>query len=156
MASTSDVRHLRPRHRLIRRWFLLLHVSVGQHIEDLQLCLVLAVMGVLAIAVPFLPDAWIGGEKADERRRLGFRFLLGFAAVGFVPALVFTLSPPYTFQSIRAAVFWLCPACAPGMLNGESFIAVLFTAFLNAVFFGAVGGVIGTVFSIVLGQLRRP
>ena len=116
---------------------------------NLQLCLVLAAMGFLAMAIPFMPEAWLGGLKAEERRRFGYRFLLVAAAVGVVFALIFALSPPYKFLSIREAVFWLCPGCAPGMLNGQSFAAILFTALLNAVFFGAGGGVVGTALSMV-------
>ena len=129
-------------HYLIYLW--------AKHIEDLQRCIVLTAMGILAIAVPFLPDTWLGGSDEEERLHTGFRFLLGFAAIGFALALVFTLSPPYAFQSIREAVLWLCPAGVLGMLSRKSFAAVTFTALLNAAFFAAVGGVIGMVLGRVM------
>ena len=123
----------------------------AKHAVDLELSLVLTLIGVLVLAVAFLPDDWPRGDTGgSSRRRLSFRFLLGFAGLGFVLGLFVTLSPPRTFQSIREAIFWLCPAGTFGMLNGSSFGAVLFTAFVNGAIFGALGGVMGTVLSPVL------
>ena len=40
--------------------------SFGKEVVLLQLCIVLTLVGVLAIAIPFLPDAWLGGDAASE------------------------------------------------------------------------------------------
>src|ERR1035441_8271005 len=82
--------------------------SWAHHVEDLQLSLVLTVIGVLALAVPFLPDAWLGGATAEQRRRLAFKSMLTFAGIGFVLGLIVTLFPPYSLGTIWGVVQWLC------------------------------------------------
>lgn len=124
----------------------------ASHVEDLLLCLVLTVTGVLALAGPLVPDAWLGGDTAKQRRRLGFTCLLAFAAIGCVLGLVFNRAPSYNLGTIWGIVRWLWPAGAPGGLSADPWTTTVSTALLNSIFFGAFGGVIGTVFSIVLGS----
>ena len=121
--------------------------SFGKEVVLLQLCIVLTLVGVLAIAIPFLPDAWLGGDAASGRRlRMAFRFLLGFAFVGFLVGLPVAIAPPITFQSIRAALFWICPGAIPGtMFGGGSFTSVVLTGLFNGILFGSLGSVIGIV-----------
>src|SRR5690349_25083693 len=69
----------------------------AKHAVDLKLSLVLTLIGVLVLAIAFLPDDWPRGDTGgSSRRRLSFRFLLGFAGLGFVLGLFVTLSPPRT------------------------------------------------------------
>ena len=125
--------------------------AFGKEAVLLQLCIVLTSVGVLAIAIPFLPEAWLVGEAAAEpRSRMAFRFLLGFALVGFLVGLPVAIAPPITFQSIRAALFWICPGAIPGtMFGGGSFAAVVLTGLFNGIFFGAFGSIIGIVASLL-------
>jgi hypothetical protein len=128
--------------------------SFGKEVVLLQLCIALTLVGVLAAAIPFLPNAWLGGDAASERRRrMAFRFLLGFALVGFLVGLPVAIAPPITFQSIRSALFWICPGAIPGtMFGGGSFASVVLTALFNGIFFGSLGSIIGIVAGLVLSR----
>lgn len=123
----------------------------ARHILDFQLSLALTTVGILALALAVSPNAWLGGDKADERRRMGLGFLLIFGGIGFVLAFVIARADSYSLQSILDMVFWSCPACVPAGLWGSASVAIS-AALLNSVFFAAFGGVIGTLFSIVFGS----
>ena len=43
----------------------------GHQVVDFQLSLALTTVGILALAVAVAPDAWLGGDKAEQRRQFG-------------------------------------------------------------------------------------
>ena len=101
-----------------------------------------------------LPPVWfqrIGAEASELRRFTPFRFLFSFAAFGLLLVVVFSVVPPRAAQPPMALVFYsLCPACVLTITVDPSLSATLFVlAPLNALVFGAIGGVIGAVFSVV-------
>src|SRR5580698_8132098 len=46
----------------------------GHQVVDFQLSLALTTVGILALAAAVSPDAWLGGDKAEQRRRVGLGF----------------------------------------------------------------------------------
>ena len=114
----------------------------------------LLILGTVAICVSFLPTSWVGGigTKPTELRRITpFRFLLSFAALGLLLVVVFSFVPPTTLaRPSIPLVYSLCPACVlTATVDPSLTTAVFFIAPLNALVWGAIGGVIGTAFVIV-------
>jgi hypothetical protein len=97
-----------------------------------------------------LPPVWfqrIGARATELRRFSPFRFLLGFAALGLLLVAVFSIVPGHA-QPPMALVYSLCPACVLTVTVDPSLSTTLFVlAPLNALVFGAIGGVIGTAYS---------
>jgi hypothetical protein len=113
----------------------------------------LLLVGTIAVVISLLPPVWfqrIGTEATELRRFTPFRFLLSFAAFGFLLVLVFSIAPLRSVQPPIALVYSLCPACVLTVTVDPSLSTALFVlAPLNALAFGAIGGVIGTVFGVV-------
>jgi|HubBroStandDraft_6_1064221.scaffolds.fasta_scaffold124655_2 hypothetical protein len=123
----------------------------GHQVVDFQLSLALTTVGILALAAAVSPNAWLGGDKAEQRRQFGLRSLLVLAGLGFALGLLFSRADSYSLRSILNTVFWLCPACVPAGLWSSSTVAIP-AALLNSIFFAAFGGVAGTLFGILFGS----
>jgi hypothetical protein len=128
-------------------------VAPPQEIAWLHFPYVLLITGAIAVCISFLPTAWVQGtdtKRAELRYFTPFRFLLSFAALGLVLVVVFSLVPPSGAQPPMPLVYSLCPACVlTATVDPSVTTAVFLLAPLNALVFGAVGGVIGTAFSII-------
>jgi Na+/melibiose symporter-like transporter len=125
----------------------------AQEIAWLSFSYALLFVGVIAVGISLLPTAWAQAitEKPSELRRFTpFRFLLSFAALGLLLVAVFSFVPPSLTPPPMVLTYSLCPACVVTVTVDPSLTTALFLlAPLNALVFGAVGGVIGTAFSIL-------
>jgi hypothetical protein len=109
------------------------------------------IVGIIAVGISLLPPAWLRciGTEAIERRFTPFRFLLSFAALGLLLVVAFSILPPRFLRPPAALVYSLCPACVLTVTVDPSLPTALFVlAPLNALVLGAIGGVIGTAFSV--------
>jgi hypothetical protein len=108
----------------------------------------LLIVGIAAVLIALLPTAWVQNARAETtepRRFTPFRFLLGFAALGFLLVIVFGIIPPRYAELPTPLVYSLCPACVVSVTVDSSMrTAVFLIGPLNALAFGAIGGVIGT------------
>ncbi len=112
----------------------------------------LIAMGLLAVSLSLMPRAWLTRSAADTRKRVSFRlkFLLGFAAVGVLLVIALGLIPPGSSIPAAALVYSVCPACVLTITVDPSWTTVLVAlAPLNALVFGAFGGVLGTALSFI-------
>jgi hypothetical protein len=125
-----------------------------EKIEWLHFPSALLILGAIAVCVSFLPTRWVGGvvTKPTELRLITpFKFLLSFAALGLLLVVVFSFVPPTTLaRPPIPLVYSLCPACVlTATVDPSLTTAVFFIAPLNALVWGAIGGVIGTAFVVV-------
>jgi hypothetical protein len=141
---------------LVGRVYLGLHrFAPAPGIAWLPIAYVLLICGITAVCISFLPAAWVQGigkttTELRQWRSTPFRFLLSFAVLGLLLVAVFSFVPPSFARPPIPLVYSLCPACALTVTVDPSLPAALFVlAPLNALVFGAVGGVIGTAFAIV-------
>jgi hypothetical protein len=111
----------------------------------------LLLVGIIAVGISLMPRKWAQGitERPSELRRFtAFRFLVCFAALGMILVALFSVVPPGLAQPSMGLVYPLCPACVVSVTVDPSLTTTLFLlAPLNALVFGAVGGVFGTAFS---------
>ena len=123
-----------------------------QKIAWLPFSYALLIVGTIAVFVSFLPTTWvqrISAERTEPRRVTPFRFLWSFAAIGFLLVVVSSFVPLRFARPPVPLVYSLCPACVLTITVDPSLPTILFVlAPLNALVFGAVGGVIGTAYSI--------
>jgi hypothetical protein len=114
---------------------------------------VFLIAGIIAVCLSFAPTAWTErttGDPGELRRSVPFRFLLSFAAVGLLLVIAFTFVSGRFASPSHGVLYSLCPACALTVTVDPSLGVSLFVlAPLNALVFGAVGGVIGTAFSML-------
>ncbi len=117
--------------------------------------LVLLVVGVLAICISLLPGAWlrrVTSDNTEGRHYLPTRWLVSFAAIGLLLEVIINFIPPQSGHPQMGLLYSLCPACVLTVTVDPSLTTALFAlAPLNALVFGAFGGVIGTA----VGFLRR-
>jgi hypothetical protein len=108
---------------------------------------VVMVSGLLILCRGFLPESWLRRVNSENALTMGFSFLVGFAAVGLLLRAALLSG---TFIPGQGLAYWLCPGCVPaGMFAGGSLFSQFWIpALVNALVFGAIGGVIGTVFGI--------
>jgi hypothetical protein len=111
------------------------------------------VVGVAAICLALLPRAWVRSvpaEHTEGRRSIPFRFLLTFAAAGLLLVIILSFIPHQSFQVPTGLVYSICPACVLTATVDPSLAAVIVAlAPLNALVFGAIGGVIGTTVNLL-------
>jgi ribose/xylose/arabinose/galactoside ABC-type transport system permease subunit len=108
----------------------------------------LLTIGILAVCISFLPSAWI--QRANQSRFTPLKFLSSFAVLGLFLTIAMGLIPPGSTHSSPTLVYSLCPACAVMVMVDPSLPTVIFLlAPLNALIFGAVGGVIGTAVGMI-------
>ena len=114
---------------------------------------VLLTIGILAICISCLPSAWIQrANQSTSQRFTPLKFLLSFALLGLLLTIVLSFLPSAFAHPSPALVDSLCPACALMITVDPSLPTVLFLlAPLNALVFGAIGGVIGTA----VGMIKR-
>jgi len=130
-------------------------LSAMQEVAPLPFAYALLVLGVTAVCISFLPNAWVQGIRKTptglhRRRSTPFRFLLSFAALGLLLVVVFSFVPPGSGRPPIPLVYSLCPACILTVTADPSLpTALLVLAPLNAMVSGAIGGVIGIAFTIV-------
>jgi hypothetical protein len=114
----------------------------------------LIIVGACAICISLLPTAWvqsIGAKNTKPHRFTPFGFLLSFATLGLFLAVVFSFITPSLVRLPTPLVYSLCPACVLTATVDPSLTTTVFVlAPMNALVFGAVGGVIGTSFSIIV------
>jgi hypothetical protein len=129
------------------------HFAPEHEIAWLSFSCALFLVGIIAVAISLLPRGWAQGitERPSESRHFTpFRFLLSFAALGLLLVALFSVVPPSVAQPSMALVYSFCPACVVTVTVDPSLTTALFLlAPLNAFIFGAVGGVIGTAFSML-------
>ena len=129
------------------------HFAPEREMAWLSFSYALFLVGIIAVGISLLPRGWAQGitERPSELRRFTpFRFLLSFAVLGPRLVALFSVVPPGLAQPSMALVYSLCPACVVTITVDPSLTTALFLlAPLNALVFGAVGGVIGTAFSIL-------
>lgn len=117
----------------------------------------LIVVGATAVCISLLPTAWvlsIGAEDTKRHHVTPFGFLLTFAALGLLLVVVFSFIPPSLVRVPIPLVYSLCPACVlTATVDPSLTTAALFLAPMNALVFGAIGGVIGTAFRLVTRKL---
>lgn len=125
----------------------------AQQIAWLSFSYTLLFVGVVAVGISLLPTAWSQGitETPSELRRFTpFRSLLSFAALGMLLVAVFSFVPPSLARPPIPLVYSICPVCVLTVTVDPSLATALFMlAPLNALVFGAVGGVVGTAISIL-------
>jgi hypothetical protein len=113
----------------------------------------LIIVGASAVCISLLPTAWVQSIAAKDtkpHRFTPFRFLLSFAALGLFLVVVFSFMPPSLVRLPISLVYSLCPACVlTATVDPSLTTAVFVLAPMNALVFGAIGGVIGTAFSII-------
>ena len=113
----------------------------------------LLVVGMIAVFMSLLPSAWVQKPttKPTERRRsTPLRFLLSFAALGLLLVAILSFVPPSLARTPMPLVYSLCPAYVVTVTVDASMrTALLVFAPLNALVFGAIGGVVGTAYSIL-------
>lgn len=114
---------------------------------------VLLVVGVAAICIALLPRAWVRSVPAEgnaRRRSVPFGFLLAFAAAGLLLVIILSFIPHQSFEPPMGLVYSICPACVLTVTVDPSLTAVIVAlAPLNALVFGAMGGVIGTIVNLL-------
>ena len=124
-----------------------------QKITWLDFPYVLLIVGAIAVSLSLLPTVWVQGIKTkppELRRFTPLRFLLSFAALGLLLVVVFSFVLPSLAGPPIPLVYSLCPACVlTATVDPSLTTAVFFLAPLNALVCGAIGGVIGTAFSII-------
>lgn len=113
---------------------------------------VLLIFGMVAVCISLMPTAWLQGKTAKPGKLKGqstaLKFLLSFAALGLLFVALFSFVPPSLARPLL--VYSLCPACVlTVMVNPSLSTALVLLAPLNAFVFGAIGGVVGTVFCII-------
>lgn len=110
-------------------------------------------VGIIAVCLSFAPASWTEstiGNPGGLKRSIPFRFLLTFAAIGLLVAVAVSFLPPSFARPSIPVVYSLCPACVLTVTVDPSLAVSLFVlAPINALIFGAVGGVIGTGFTIL-------
>ena len=119
----------------------------------------LLVVGVIAFGISMLPTAWVQAvptKPSEPRRSTSFRFLLSFAGLGLLLVSVFSLVPASLARAPIPLVYSLCPACVVTVTVDPSLGTALFLlAHLNALSFGAVGGIVGTAYNQVVVDTSR-
>lgn len=123
--------------------------------EWLPFSYALMIVGTIAVCFSFLPTAWVQGAAAT-RAEVGkltpftpFRFLWIFAATGSLFVAISSFVPLRFAQPPAPLVYSLCPACVLTITVDPSWPTILFIlAPLNALVFGAFGGVVGTAYAI--------
>lgn len=115
----------------------------------------LLAVGVIAVGISLQPTTWVQAitknpNELQRSRSAPIRFLSIFAALGLLLAAVLAFLPPSLAEPPIPLVYSLCPACVVTATVGPSLgTALLLLAPLNALVFGAVGGVIGTAVILV-------
>ena len=114
---------------------------------------VLVIVGLTAVCVSLLPIKWIGRIESDPVERkssTSLKFLLAFAAVGFLLVIILGFAPPKAVQPPWALVYSICPACVLTLTVDPSLtFMIVLLAPINAAIFGAIGGVVGTVVDLL-------
>ena len=113
----------------------------------------LLIVGTLAVCLSFAPTAWTEAKTANPgelKRSVPFSFLLSFAGIGLLLVVAFTLIPPRMASPSMPAVYSLCPACVlTATVDPSLATSLIILAPLNALVFGAVGGVLGMAINIL-------
>lgn len=111
------------------------------------------IVGGAAICIALLPRTWVRAvppERTERRLSVSFRFLLAFAAAGLLLVIILRLIPYRSFEIPIGLVYSICPACVLTVTVDPSLAAVIVAlAPINALVFGAIGGVNGTVVSLL-------
>ena len=119
---------------------------------------VLLGVGAIAVCISLLPATWLQaltGKHVEVRQATAFRSLLSFAAFGLILAVALNFVPSSFPLSIRV-VYMLCPACGITITVDSSLAMNLFVlAPLNALIFGAIGGLIGTAYGMATRERLR-
>ena len=110
-------------------------------------------VGIIAVGVALLPSAWferLNPKKTELGRLTAFGFLWSFAALGYLLVVVFDMVPPSSFQPPPQLFFLFCPACGVTVTVDPSLLTVVvLLAPINALVYGAVGGVLGTAIRLL-------
>ena len=93
------------------------------------------------------------GNPGGLKRSIPFRFLLIFAAIGLPVAVAVSFLPPSFARPPIPVVYSLCQACVlTGTVDPSLVVNLFVLAPINGLIFGAIGGVIGTGFTILNGS----